>query len=66
MERAPPGERNACLHWASMRAGEAVRRGEISQADALVDMINAGRRVGLDQNEAAKTARSGINRGYRR
>ena len=26
MERAPQGERNECLHWASMRAGEAVMR----------------------------------------
>lgn len=66
MEKAPPGERNSCLHWAAMRAGEAVLRGEISQPEALADMIQAGMRVGLDQAEAGKTARSGIRRGMRR
>lgn len=66
MENAPPGERNSCLHWAAMRAGEAVLRGEISQPEALADMIQAGMRVGLDQAEAGKTARSGIRRGMRR
>jgi hypothetical protein len=66
MENAPPGERNSCLHWASMRAGEAVRRGEIGELEAFTDMLNAGMRVGLDRAEATKTARSGIKRGLRR
>lgn len=66
MERAPQGERNAILHWCGMRAGEAVMRGEISEAEAFADMVQAGMRVGLDKDEAAKTARSGVRRGMRR
>lgn len=66
MERAPQGERNAILHWCGMRAGEAVMRGEISEAQAFADMVNAGMRVGLDKDECGKTARSGIKRGMRR
>lgn len=63
MEQAPDGERNSCLHWASMRAGEAVVRNEISEGEAFQDMVAAGLAVGLDRAEAMKTARSGIKRG---
>lgn len=66
MEKAPPGERNAILHWCSMRAGEDVMRGAITEAQAFEDMVRAAMRVGLDGNEAKKTARSGIKRGMRR
>lgn len=66
MEKAPPGERNAILHWCSMRAGEDVIRGAITEAQAFEDMVRAAMRVGLDSNEAKKTARSGIKRGMRR
>jgi Bifunctional DNA primase/polymerase, N-terminal len=65
LEAAPGGERNSILHWCSMRAGEAVRRGEISQQEALGDMVNAAMRCGLDRSEAMKTAKSGISRGMR-
>jgi len=65
MEGAPQGERNSILHWCGMRAGEAVIRGEISQQQAIEDMIAAGTRVGLDRAEAGKTARSGIRRGMK-
>lgn len=65
MERAAQGERNAILHWCSMRAGEAISRSEISERQAFDDMVDAGLRVGLSRDEAAKTARSGIKRGMR-
>jgi hypothetical protein len=66
MERAPGGERNSILHWCSMRAGEAVIRGEISEEQAFSDMVQAALRVGLSRDESRKTARSGIKRGMRR
>ena len=66
MENAPGGERNAILHWCSMRAGEAVIRGELGEQQAFEDMVQAGCRVGLDRDEAGKTARSGVKRGMRR
>lgn len=65
MQNAPGGERNSILHWCSMRAGEAVSRGEITEPEAFSDMVNAGMAAGLDRGEAMKTARSGIKRGLR-
>ena len=63
MGRAPVGERNAVLHWCSMRAGEAVARGEIGQKQAFDDMVMAAMSCGLNRSEAEKTANSGIRRG---
>jgi hypothetical protein len=48
-----------------MRAGNAVKRGEITQPQAFADMVAAGMQVGLDEAEARKTARSGVERGMR-
>ena len=57
--RAPPGERNSCLHWAACRAAEMLERGEISEAHVWA-FVEAGVRIGQTQREAESTVRSAL------
>ena len=61
---APPGQRNATLHWAACRAGELVRLGRIRGEVAVAVFTEAGRQAGLPEREANLTARSGVRIGH--
>jgi hypothetical protein len=61
--RAPEGRRNATLFWTACRLGEAVSAGKLSEASVLILAEEAGIMAGLPQNEARRTARSGVSKG---
>jgi hypothetical protein len=57
---AQEGERNKHLLWASVRLGEAIMRGEISDAEATGYLTEAAGLVGLTEAETKATIRSGF------
>ncbi|OXT02218.1 hypothetical protein B7H23_04700 [Notoacmeibacter marinus] len=57
---APVGQRNSTLHWAACRLGEMVADRHICRDVALGLIVACGRQIGLSQNEATKTALSGL------
>lgn len=63
LETMTAGERNKVLFWAACRAGDMMRKGEISETEAISQLMAAGARAGLDQGEMPKTIRSGIRKG---
>src|SRR5262249_36034989 len=63
LARAPEGERNSTLFWASCRLGEAVRDGAVTESEALALLTSVGRQVGLLDREIVRTARSGLREG---
>ena len=62
---APPGQRNAVLHWAACRFGELVAENRISENQAIDLLTDAGCATGLPRSEAVRTARGGIRRAMR-
>lgn len=57
---AGEGERNRRLFWAGCRMRELTGTGNLSPREAVAILTEAGARVGLDRNEATRTARSAI------
>jgi hypothetical protein len=60
---AKEGERNHKLYWVACRIGEAVRRGTLTEPQALDLLTSVGRSVGLLDREILVTARSAFQRG---
>lgn len=60
--RAPEGNRNRVLFWASCRVGALVSQSVIGEGAALALLIEAGRQAGLSNYEATATAKSGLRR----
>ena len=63
LENMTQGDRNMVLHWCGCRAGEAMRKGQLSEAEAMQQLIAAAHRVGLEPKEIVKTIKSGIRKG---
>jgi hypothetical protein len=59
--RAPEGQRNSILFWASCRAGEAIRDGKAAEDFVTDVLIEAAKHAGLPQREAQRTIKSGLN-----
>jgi len=57
---APVGQRNSTLHWAACRLGEMIADRHIDRYVAVGLIVACGRQIGLSQNEATKTALSGL------
>jgi hypothetical protein len=57
---APESQRNSSLFWGACRLGEAVRRGEITAADASAALVRAAVAAGLPEREARRTIESGF------
>jgi hypothetical protein len=53
------------LFWAACRIGECVHPKLLPYADAEELLVRAGREVGLTDNEARKSARSGLDTALR-
>lgn len=62
---APIGERNSRLNWAAYRAGEHAHDGKLSPAEAQTVLLNAAISAGLDETEAQRTIRSGLDAAQR-
>jgi Bifunctional DNA primase/polymerase, N-terminal len=60
---APEGQRNNFAFWAACRAGEMARSGLIGLETAASVIAAAAMRAGLSQQEAERTARSGVHAG---
>lgn len=58
---APPGQRNATLHWAACRAGELVGAGVLPLHVAFAALVEAGFIIGLTERETVATIRSGMS-----
>jgi hypothetical protein len=61
--QAGHGERNARLYWAGCRMRELAATGTLSRRAAIEILTETGSRIGLDRNEAHRTARSAIEGG---
>jgi hypothetical protein len=57
---AGEGERNRRLYWAGCRMRELAGTGTLSRRDAVSILTETGARIGLDRQEANRTARSAI------
>lgn len=62
----PQGGRNDRLNKAAFNIGQLVARGELPRAEAEARLLDAARRAGLDDGEAATTIRSGLDSGARK
>jgi hypothetical protein len=60
---APPGERNAMLHWGACRVGELVQAGLITEEAAFAMFVEAGSSAGLSTRETIATVKSGVAKG---
>ena len=60
--QAPEGQRNARLFWAACRVAGLIRGG-FPQADGLDLLVRAAQIAGLDDDEALRTAESGLAEG---
>jgi hypothetical protein len=57
---AVDGERNSVTFWAACRVGEMVVAGDISESQAIAELVAAAGHVGLPQHEALRTIESGL------
>lgn len=57
---AGEGERNRRLFWAGCRMRDLTGTGNLSRREAVAILTETGQRIGLDRNEAHRTARSAI------
>jgi hypothetical protein len=56
----PPGDRNNRLYWASCRAAEMIRAGELDRAAAVQVLTEAGEATGLGSGAVAATIESAL------
>ena len=61
--KAQQGQRNNTLYWASCRAGEAIRKGVVSPAEAFSSLMAGASAAGIPSKEAEATIHSGFNMG---
>jgi hypothetical protein len=63
VRNAPAGERNSRLNWASYTLGQKISGGSIGEVDAIIQLRAAADAVGLPEQEADRTIRSGLDAG---
>lgn len=63
LTRAAPGTRNGSLNRASFIAGGLCGAGLVDEQTAICALYDAGRFIGLDDNECRKTIKSGFESG---
>jgi bifunctional DNA primase/polymerase-like protein len=54
---APPGQRNALLHWGTCRLSELVHQSILTAGEAFAIAVEAGTRTGLPYVEVSRTAK---------
>jgi hypothetical protein len=57
------GRRNTELHLSAVRLGQLVGAGHLQTDEAAAALVDAGRRLGLDDGEIVPTVRSGLSFG---
>jgi len=66
VREAPVGERNNRLNWSSFRSGEQIAAGLLAAGDVEAELLAAALAVGLGEDEALRTIRSGLDASMRK